>query len=722
MVRINADGDDDTCIIHPQQPLKYFCYPCGDQLCMHCAAQDHPQGKWHHVEHISDVAEAQRILLHLTEQAGVALKDWKSRESQVDGETRRLQEEVNRTHMAIVQRYHNCIGVLDNATEKMKANVSYRQLLRQQQLSEEKRNLMVKQSCVSNAEAYLRKALALNLNNHDQIRLHSFLERSMRSHLKYSPLTELIQGPLVQFKVPEIDSFQTMLMNTFGYIRDFTEQPARPAAPQAPVSSTYQGMWNGQSGGMWAPPAGEFPQWSSASASFSSGRYSSGSDAESSTTLRGSQLPSYGNQGQGRAVFFRNDMGFNTAEQTNGHFPDVQDGGIAGLDYAGMFNSLPTALHEAMDGTMTTVECQNGAFGPTQLNQSKGMVERLISVGDPTGIWSNTTPAGSRKNSFEGFGGWSSESFSSRLQPRQRTCSKSSSQNSSLLQPPKCQQKRGKMGYIHKFGEFGVEQTKFTEPSGVAVSPVDQSIVVADTNSHRIQVFTEQGLYCHHFGECGKRDGQMLYPNRVAVFPRSGNIAVTERCPTHQIQIYSPSGKFLRKFGSSLLENPRGLTIDHKDRIVVVECKVMRVTVFDAMGKVIHRFTAADHLNFPNGCATNEKEEIFISDNRSHCVKVFTYSGQYLRQIGKPALTNYPIGVGITPQGLVLVADNHNNFNVTLFTQEGVLVEALESRVKHAQCFDIALMGQGQIVLASRDFRIYVYQYDPPEQSAAFKF
>jgi hypothetical protein len=38
------------------------------------------------------------------------------------------------------------------------------------------------------------------------------------------------------------------------------------------------------------------------------------------------------------------------------------------------------------------------------------------------------------------------------------------------------------------------------------------------------------------FGECGKRDGQMLYPNRVAV-ARNGDVVVTERSPTHQIQV-----------------------------------------------------------------------------------------------------------------------------------------------------------------------------------------
>ncbi len=66
------------------------------------------------------------------------------------------------------------------------------------------------------------------------------------------------------------------------------------------------------------------------------------------------------------------------------------------------------------------------------------------------------------------------------------------------------------------------------------------------------------GRFRFQFGECGKRDGQLLYPNRVAVFRQSGDIVVTERSPTHQIQIYNQYGQFIRKFGANVLQHPRG--------------------------------------------------------------------------------------------------------------------------------------------------------------------
>ena len=146
------------------------------------------------------------------------------------------------------------------------------------------------------------------------------------------------------------------------------------------------------------------------------------------------------------------------------------------------------------------------------------------------------------------------------------------------------------------------------------------------TRPDRIQIFDKDGRFKFQFGECGKRDGQLLYPNRVAAVRSSGDIIVTERSPTHQVnlastqrvfldirpglerpkglsgnlqqrsntytnltirvdlfqvQIYNQYGQFVRKFGANILQHPRGVCVDSKGRIIVVECKVMRVIIFD---------------------------------------------------------------------------------------------------------------------------------------------
>ena len=70
----------------------------------------------------------------------------------------------------------------------------------------------------------------------------------------------------------------------------------------------------------------------------------------------------------------------------------------------------------------------------------------------------------------------------------------------SALYPPKSQIKRQKMIYHCKFGEFGILEGQFTEPSGVAVN-AQNDIIVADTNNHRIQIFDKEGRFKFQFGE-----------------------------------------------------------------------------------------------------------------------------------------------------------------------------------------------------------------------------
>jgi len=180
--------------------------------------------------------------------------------------------------------------------------------------------------------------------------------------------------------------------------------------------------------------------------------------------------------------------------------------------------------------------------------------------------------------------------------------------------------KRHKMGYHCKFGEFGSRPGQFVEPSGIATNALND-IIIADTNNHRLEVFDGSGIFKYEIVG-GQTDCDLVYPNRLAVCRTTGDIVVTERSPTHQVQVFDRCGNFLRKFGGRVLQHPRGVAVDVLGRIVVVECRVMRVVIFDASGTVINRFSLMGELEFPNGVAVDDNEHIFISDNRAHCVKV----------------------------------------------------------------------------------------------------
>ncbi|KPM09049.1 NHL repeat containing protein [Sarcoptes scabiei] len=261
--------------------------------------------------------------------------------------------------------------------------------------------------------------------------------------------------------------------------------------------------------------------------------------------------------------------------------------------------------------------------------------------------------------------------------------------------------RRERIGYYLKFGESGSMDGQFAEPSGIAINADNHDIYIADANNHRVQVFDKWGKFKFHFGE-----GKLKFPNRVALSKNTGDIVVSERPPVHQIQVYNRNGSFVCKFGAKHLRHPRGLTIDHKNRIIVVECKVMKVFIFNLQGVLLNSFDCSEQIQFPNAVAVSRKEEIFISDNRNHCVKVFTFTGEFIRQIGGQGITNYPIGVCLNESAnQLLVIDNYNNLNVTIFRLDGQLIGAFESSAKHQQCLDVALFGDHSIAVTSKDLQ-----------------
>ena len=188
-----------------------------------------------------------------------------------------------------------------------------------------------------------------------------------------------------------------------------------------------------------------------------------------------------------------------------------------------------------------------------------------------------------------------------------------------------------------RLGELGTHVIQFKEPSGVAVNK-EGDIFVADANNHIIQVFGKDGVYRRGFG---MNDGELRHPNQVAICPKSGRVVITERAPNNQVQVFTFAGKFVRKFGQGIIENPRGVTVDNHGRIIVIESKVQRVLIFDENGKKLRKFEDPKRLEFPNGVAVNDNEEIFISDNVSHCIQVYNYYGRRLRSIGGQLETDF---------------------------------------------------------------------------------
>lgn len=640
------------CPRHKQELLKYFCRTCTALVCKECAITEHP-GPLHDCAHISEVGTQQlEAMARVVQECRAKAADVRAAVKAADHGAARLQVQYHKAQNEINDTFQFYRSMLEERKQELLKELESVFSTKQMSLG------VLTQKANDMADKMLQtcefvERLTKYTTVTEVLMVKKLLDSKLQLLLNYTP-DIASQTADLEF-VSNYQAIQVGVRNTFGYVRSNNESNAGPIGKQPPIARPTA-LSNNANGGS---NANNGPSSAGSLGGLLLDRpYSNGLISSSSTCASSTSPSSFDTN---NTVITKR---FSSANSLGPFSTTISDLNLNGI------NANPYEKWSNGGSDVYPVVTTNDHFPM------------------PTSVAVAANAASSD----------SVLDLTSKLM------------SATVIFPPKSQIKRQKMIYHCKFGEFGVMEGQFTEPSGVAVN-AQNDIIVADTNNHRIQIFDKEGRFKFQFGECGKRDGQLLYPNRVAVVKTSGDIIVTERSPTHQIQIYNQYGQFVRKFGANILQHPRGVTVDSKGRIVVVECKVMRVIIFDQAGIVLQKFGCSKHLEFPNGVVVNDKQEIFISDNRAHCVKVFNYEGAYLRQIGGEGITNYPIGVGINAVGEILIADNHNNFNLTIFTQDGQLVSALESKVKHAQCFDVALMDDGSVVLASKDYRLYIYRY-----------
>jgi DNA-binding beta-propeller fold protein YncE len=108
-------------------------------------------------------------------------------------------------------------------------------------------------------------------------------------------------------------------------------------------------------------------------------------------------------------------------------------------------------------------------------------------------------------------------------------------------------------------GKRGQNETSFYLPTDIAFAPNGELIVADGYGNARIVRFSKDGKYLGAFGSRGTGPGQFQLPHNVAVDAK-GLIYVSDR-ETQRIEIFDPSGKFLRQWEhvgalSSLIMTP----------------------------------------------------------------------------------------------------------------------------------------------------------------------
>lgn len=140
--------------------------------------------------------------------------------------------------------------------------------------------------------------------------------------------------------------------------------------------------------------------------------------------------------------------------------------------------------------------------------------------------------------------------------------------------------------FTRRIGQRGVGPGQFNYPTALACGPA--GLVVADAMNFRIQLFDPAGLPVAVFGEKGDAAGTFSRPRGVALDSR-GHIYVVDN-QFENVQVFNASGELLMAFGGGgadpgQFSMPAGITIDARNRIWIADSLNRRVQVFQYLSE-----------------------------------------------------------------------------------------------------------------------------------------
>ena len=150
-------------------------------------------------------------------------------------------------------------------------------------------------------------------------------------------------------------------------------------------------------------------------------------------------------------------------------------------------------------------------------------------------------------------------------------------------------------------------------------------------------VSDNQPSYTEHdvmFGTSGNGPGEFMFPN-VAVADSRGRIYVSDG-NNGRISVWDKGGYFLFHFGlgsgEGFVRLPRGLHIDYRDNLYIVDTVGHDIKVYDVSGsEPVFKFAFGDLglgdglFNYPNDIVVDATGRLYIADRENQRVQVWSY-------------------------------------------------------------------------------------------------
>jgi sugar lactone lactonase YvrE len=236
---------------------------------------------------------------------------------------------------------------------------------------------------------------------------------------------------------------------------------------------------------------------------------------------------------------------------------------------------------------------------------------------------------------------------------------------------------------IATWGDQGVSDGNFKSPSSVAVDSAG-NVYVADTGNNRIQKFSGNGTFVTKWGTYGTANGSFNQPHGIGIITQSDNesnsilVADTEN---NRIQMFSDNGTFITQWGRYGISNgnfksPSSVAVDSASHVHVADTGNNRIQMFSDNGTFITQWgrygSTFGNFKSPSSIAVDSAGNVYVADTGNNRIQKFSGNGDYMAKWGRYGSSDqnlkFPSDITVQTSGDALVADTGNNrikvFNV----------------------------------------------------------
>ncbi len=175
-------------------------------------------------------------------------------------------------------------------------------------------------------------------------------------------------------------------------------------------------------------------------------------------------------------------------------------------------------------------------------------------------------------------------------------------------------------------------QATLKQPTGLAYDLAQQLLYVADTATHSINVFNQQGDLLRKTGHRGDAKGEFNFPTFLWHDSKVG-LLVTDTL-NFRVQNFDASGQYVGHFGkvgsgSGSFSRPKGIASDSLGHIYVVDSLFHAFQIFDKKGRLLlnvgQQGQNSGEFWLPVGIYVSNSNKIYVADSFNQRIQVFQY-------------------------------------------------------------------------------------------------